>query len=352
MSGQGLSTFCKGGKSVLSISQFLHIMRDYIGTENKSIPSFCAFFFALFMKEPYSLREESLDDKDKYYPFSKKSEKSAANKMYSGERGIPELALRAVNSKLNKSRFLQEFADIPFDARQNLCKELAKHGVRCTTDNVDETCADIFSGIVKAELRKLDGLEVNPFEGRNEVGEAVPPVPIQPVRYVDGFIHLPDGEVIKLSAALTPNKDINEAKLPYINALCEVYSEQLDEEITPKTAGEMPENFKRHLERQRQAYFEAKSIQHSVRDTFADGERQFEALKDDAFDGIEMVYFDEDYETGYARLKDVLKKITDTELSKSNLVNIKGLLSNQSKKGICHILVDDERIRSWVNIDG
>ena len=335
----------------ISISQFLSVMRNYIGTENKSIPSFCAHFFALFMKEPYSPREEGLDDTDRYYPFSKESEKSAANKMYSGDRGIPALALRAVNAKLNKSKFLAEFADIPFDARQNLCKELAKYGVHCTTDNVDETCANIFSSIVKAELKKLDGIEINPFEGRNEVGEPIPPVPIQPVRYADGSIYLPGGEVIKLSAALKPHKDINETKLPYINALCEVYSEQLDKEVTPNATGDLPDKLKRHLETQRQAYFEAKSVQHSVRDAFVDGERQFDALKDDAFDGIEMVYFDEDYETGYARLKDVLKKITDTELTKSNLVNIKGLITNQGRKGVCHILVDDERIKSWVNID-
>ena len=350
-SGQGLSTFVKGGRLVLSISQFLHIMRNYIGTENKSIPSFCAFFFALFMKEPVSLRELGLDDDDKYYPFSKKSEISSANKMYAGERKIPDLAVRAVNAKLNKSKFLVEFEDIPFDARKNLCNELNKYGVHCNTNNVDETCAEIFNGIIQAELRKLDGLKINPFDGRNEVGEVIPPVPIQPVRYADGFIYLPDGEIIKLPATLKPNQDINETKPPYINALYEVYSEKLGRQITPENAENLPTDLKRHGERQRQAYFDAKSIQHSVRDTFVDGERQFNALKDDAFDGIEMVYFDEDYESGYARLKDVLKKITDTELSKSNLVNIKGLISNQSKKGICHILVDDDRIKSWVNID-
>lgn len=346
-----MSTFCKGGRLVLSISQFLNIMKNYIGMENKSIPSFCAFFFSLFMKEPVSPREIGLDDDDKYYPFSKSSEKSSANKMYKGERGIPELVVRAVNAKLDKSKFLMEFEDIPFDARKNLCNELAKYGVQCDTNNVDETCAEIFNGIIQAELRKLDGLKINPFDGRNEVGEVIPPVPIQPVRYADGFIYLPDGEVIKLPAALKPSQDINETKLPYMNALCEVYSEKLDKQITPETAESLPNNLKQHLERQRQAYFDAKSIQHSVRDTFVDGERQFEALKDDAFDGIEMIYFDDDYETGYARLKAVLKKITDTELSKSNLVNIKGLISNQSKKGICHILVDDDRIKSWVNIN-
>ncbi|EKY00771.1 ABC-three component system protein [Selenomonas sp. oral taxon 138] len=336
---------------MLTISLFLQIMRKYVGAENKSIPSFCTYFFALFMKEPISSREVGLDDDDKYYPFGKESEKSAAYKMYKGKRDIPESALRAVHANLDKSRFLEAAADIPFDARKNLCTDLSQYGVDCTTDNVDETCAEIFCSIIKAELRKLPGVEIDLFEGRNEVGEVIPPVPIQPARYADGAVYLPGGDVIKLHPSIKPHGDINEATLPYIHALCEVYAEQLAKDVTPKTTGELPEKLQRHLELQRQAYFDAKSIERSVRDAFVDGERQFSALKDDAYDGIEMVYFDEDYETGYVRLREVLKKITSTELAKSNLVNIKGFITNKTRKGVCHILVDDARIKSWVNTD-
>ena len=336
---------------MLTISLFLQIMRKYVGAENKSIPSFCAYFFALFMKEPISSREVGLNDDDNYYPFNKDTEKSAAYKMYNGKRDIPESVLRAVHANLDKSRFLEAAADIPFDARKNLCTDLSQYRVDCTTDNVDETCAEIFCSIIKAELQKLPGAQIDLFEGRNEVGEAVPPVPIQPARFVDGAVYLPDGDVIKLSVALKPYKNINEATLPYIHALCEVYTERLAKEVTPKTTGELPEKLQRHLERQRQAYFDAKSIERSVRDAFVDGERQFDALKDDAYDGIEMVYFDENHETGYDRLQEVLKKITSTELAKSNLINIKGFITNKTRKGVCHILVDDERIKSWVNTD-
>lgn len=336
---------------MLTISLFLQIMRKYVGAENKSIPSFCTYFFALFMKEPISSREVGLDDDDKYYPFGKESEKSAAYKMYKGKRDIPESALRAVHANLDKSRFLEAAADIPFDARKNLCTDLSQYGVDCTTDNVDETCAEIFVDIIKAELQKLPGVEINFFEGRNEVGEVVPAVPIHPSRFANGSVYLPSGEAIKLHPSLKPHEDINEATLPYIHALCEVYAERLAKNVTPKTTGELPEKLQRHLELQRQAYFDAKSIERSVRDAFVDGEQQFDALKDDAYDGIEMVYFDETHETGYVRLQEVLKKITSTELAKSNLINIKGFITNKTRKGVCHILVDDERIKSWVNID-
>ena len=336
---------------MLTISLFLQIMRKYVGAENKSIPSFCAYFFALFMKEPISSRRDRLDGDDNYYPFNKDTETSAAYKMYKGKRDIPESVLRAVHANPDKSRFLEAAAELPFDARKNLCADLAKYGVNCTTNNVDETCAEIFCSIIKAELQKLPGAQIDLFEGRNEVGEVVPPVPIQPARFVDGAVYLPGGDVIKLHPSLKPHGDINEATLPYIHALCEVYAEQLAKDVTPKTTGELPEKLQRHLELQRQAYFDAKSIERSVRDAFVDGERQFDALKDDAYDGIEMVYFDENHETGYDRLQEVLKKITSTELTKSNLINIKGFITNKTRKGVCHILVDDARIKSWVNTD-
>ena len=102
---------------------------------------------------------------------------------------------------------------------------------------------------------------------------------------------------------------------------------------------------------QRKAYYSAASVQRSVREIFTDGEQQFVALKDDAFEGIEPTYYDDSYSTGYDRLRAVLEKITNTTLSKSTLVNIAGLINNLEKKGICHMLVNDERIHSWVTID-
>jgi hypothetical protein len=84
---------------------------------------------------------------------------------------------------------------------------------------------------------------------------------------------------------------------------------------------------------------------------FPDGEMQFGTLKEDAYEGIEPTYFDDSYVSGYDRLRAVLEKITSTTLTKSALVNIVGLIGNLEKKGICHMLVNDERIRSWVVID-
>lgn len=198
-------------------------------------------------------------------------------------------------------------------------------------------------------------VEVNVFgnQGSSPADEnGVPYVPITPTRYDNAtrIIYLGNDQV-KLPVQLTPQSVISEHELPYINALCEVYAEKISQAVTPESFDTLPANLRKNYSEQRRAYYAAESIQRSVRDVFADGEQQFNNLKDDAYEGISPTYYDDRYATGYERLQAVLEKITNTTLSKSTFVNLIGLIGNLEKKGICHILVNDERIKSWVNVD-
>ena len=185
---------------------------------------------------------------------------------------------------------------------------------------------------------------------RDENGK--PYTPLNSTRYdkINRIIYL-GNEEIQLPVELTPLPLISEYDMPYINALCEVYAEKLEQEVTPDSLATLPDRYKKNFSEQRKAFYSAESVQRSVREVFADGEEQFNLLKDDAYEGISPIYFDDTYATGYDRLIAVLSKITNTTLSVSTLTNIIGLIGNLEKKGICHILVNDDRIKSWVNID-
>lgn len=200
--------------------------------------------------------------------------------------------------------------------------------------------ADIWGNAVEGLLHQQKALDESPL------------TPITPTRYDSNsrVIYLGTDEIV-LPVQLVPESAIEACELPYINALCEVYAEKISQEVTPDSIDTLPSMYRRHFAEQRKAYYSAESVRRSVREVFADGEQQFGALKDDAYDGIEPTYYDDNYATGYDRLRAVLEKITSTTLTKSALVNIIGLISNLEKKGICHMLVNDERIRSWVIID-
>lgn len=179
-----------------------------------------------------------------------------------------------------------------------------------------------------------------------------PLTPLVPTRYdsLKHTIYL-GNEEIRIPVELESEELLSKQDLPYIYALCDVYAEKLSKSITPDTLDSMPASEIKDLERQKQAFYGAEYLHRAVRDVFADGEQQFQNLKNDAYQGIEMTYYDPSHKNGYDRLRAVLEKITCITLNKSNLVNIIGMIGNLEKKGICHILVNDDVIRSWVNVD-
>lgn len=183
----------------------------------------------------------------------------------------------------------------------------------------------------------------------------VPYTPVNHVRFdsQNSIIYL-GNEQVSIPVELVQPGLLNPEELPYVNALCDVYAEKLGKaagDITPDMIPTLSKNLQRHYSSQRKAYYQAEYVKHVARETFADGDSQFTALKEDAYAGIEDTYYDEDHATGYDRLKAVLDRITTISLTKSALINVVGLIGNLEKKGICHILVNDEKIKSWVDID-
>lgn len=193
----------------------------------------------------------------------------------------------------------------------------------------------------------------NPPTDYDENG--VPYTPVNHVRFDSqkGIIYLGNDQV-KIPVELVQPSLLDPDELPYVYALCDVYAEKLGKEIghiTPDDIPSLPKSLQHHYSSQKRAYYQADFVEHIARESFADGTQQFSTLKDDAYAGIEDTYFDEDHNTGYDRLKAVLERITTISLTKSALINISGLIGNLEKKGICHILVNDETIKSWVDID-
>lgn len=192
----------------------------------------------------------------------------------------------------------------------------------------------------------------NPPTDHDEHG--VPYTPVNNVRFDNqsNIIYL-GNEQVKIPVELVQPGLLQAEELPYIHALCNAYADKLGKaagEITPDTIPTLSKSMQHHFSSQRKAFYQAEFVKHVARETFADGDRQFAALKEDAYAGIEDTYYD-DYATGYDRLKAVLERITTISLTKSALMNIVGLIGNLEKKGICHILVNDEMIKSWVDID-
>ena len=108
------------------------------------------------------------------------------------------------------------------------------------------------------------------------------------------------------------------------------------------------QNYFKHLNRQRKDYYSAETIRRFVRDTLTDSQ-QFDILKEEIYNGIIDTH-EQKYDNGYKRLVEDLKQASVTNTSKSMLDSKLHCIGNSERKGVCHMLVNDEKLR-WVDKD-
>lgn len=137
-----------------------------------------------------------------------------------------------------------------------------------------------------------------------------------------------------------PNSDINEEKSIYIQQIFKAYSQKTNTIID--TVSDIPSpQLKKNFSRQRISFYHAESLKKFAQDTVPQG--TFERLCNEIHEGvIEIV--EDDHENGYQRMTETLKKSADIVIHSNPLVSA---LEIQDKKGICHHLVNNEKI-SWV----
>lgn len=137
-------------------------------------------------------------------------------------------------------------------------------------------------------------------------------------------------------------------EMKYVSELYKAYHEKTGNVyMRPEDLLDEPK-LKRDFDRQRESYYKAETIRRELRDTLQICEESdFALIKDEVFDGV-IDTCDRDYPNGYERLSAVIRHATTLSLSPN--------LDNQSlnwigageKKGICHMLVNDDRL-SWCN---
>ncbi len=158
-----------------------------------------------------------------------------------------------------------------------------------------------------------------------------------------------NGEKIPVSRKITQmNIDIN-TDLTFIKKLFEVYSESLGKSITNRNdlKGTI---YEKHITEHTKYYFEAKYKENAARELFDEGEKEYESIKKEIEDGIFDSLYYEKFDDGLDRITKLMNVVvTNLQLNNSLLLNIRGFINVSTRKGILHILVEEGRIKSWVN---
>lgn len=270
--------------------------------------------------------------------------------------GISRTAAKKILKFTNKetSSLEEYFNEIGADQLTLIANKLKKDGIS----------TDVYRGKVPALLSKLFYDEFEKVANRknkrkqkisshkNEEGKIdIRSGAHQYIRYIHDKEEIDvDGISFKLSPHLMSNEAEVELTLPYCVALFEAYSEKVKQNITAENIEDS--EYMSRFKRQQRWFNEAAWYERSLRDTVVDFDNQYNLLKHDVYEGIEPVYHDEDFGTdGIKRLKKVQQQVVILQLDRSNLKNIDNILGNDTKKGLCHVLVNDGKIKSWVKVD-
>ncbi len=146
-------------------------------------------------------------------------------------------------------------------------------------------------------------------------------------------------------------EEIAEKEMPYVYALMQIYGEtEKTDSFGPADLDEHS-NHKTHFQRQRKDYYSAEFVRRCMRDSYADeADNQFETLENEVCDGVIDTY-EADYSSGKKRLSEVLAQAARIPVDKCWASRDTDWIGNSEKKGVCHILVNDERIRGWLDED-
>lgn len=150
----------------------------------------------------------------------------------------------------------------------------------------------------------------------------------------------------RLPVQETP-EDVQKEEIPYLNAILDAYADKLQ---VPKVEKEeldkyeYTDNFNRH----RKAYYNAEYVGRISRDAFADETPEpYEALKEEIESGV-IDTWESDYKDGFERMSCVLTQATNTTTESTLLGRDTKWVSNDVKKGICHVLVNEKKLKGWV----
>ncbi len=135
----------------------------------------------------------------------------------------------------------------------------------------------------------------------------------------------------------------------YIDALIDVYAESTGEQdFKVQILDTYP--VKQHFIRQRNDYFVAKAVRRGTRDVYEDiKEEYFQILLDEIYNGIIDVYESPRHKTDFEQLEAVLIEAKGTPLDQCWLGRDTFWIGNSQKKGVCHILINENILKGWVN---
>ena len=238
---------------------------------------------------------------------------------YTAPRSYTFIAPRGIGTKLNN------FLNTPGKLKQELIANWIKH---CRTE-ITSTQEIPLEGAV---LAYVDAFDFSIFKGKQPLAliEEHKKTPYHLSRFGGGFPARPPGH--------NPPAAIHPVETKYVEQLYLAYADHLQKPVTSTTDLKKPA-LREHFSRQREAFYQAEALRVFVRDKVEPG--TFERLQDEIYQGVIDTH-DDAYPDGYRRVVAVTKAAQDMTVAVNPIAPI---AQTQDRRGICHQLVNDDRLK-------
>ena len=204
------------------------------------------------------------------------------------------------------------------DSKTNEMLQLAKK----------ETFAEFLGTVYLYSLTRNNVLTPEAKERINAEVEAYKRHPLDDVEIPEKIIHEERAYTEALAAAFAEDAGKNSFSLEDIRR----YPQYADE-----------------LADQRQYYFAAEAVRRGTRDIYKE-EDQFNILKDEMYEQVKEIYRKK-ADSGLDRLSNVLIRAADLKSDRCWLFRDTDWIGVPQKKGVCHFLVNDGKLKGWVRED-
>lgn len=146
---------------------------------------------------------------------------------------------------------------------------------------------------------------------------------------------------------ISPPKQISEEEQPYISELYAAYGDKEGINDFCEAHLSQYEEYNEDRNDRRIDYFAADSIRHSVRELKSDKYKdQFTILKEETLAGVKNTAR-KSYPNGYEKMLSVMEQAAIIQVTQYTLSRSPYWISNNIKMGVCHILVNDNKLE-WV----
>lgn len=133
----------------LRFCEFLKLCSIYIINETSN-PLFMKSFFSSILIQP------ELDIDYEELPFGKESNKSKANKVFSGERALSKKDAEFIKSNFDPDAFYDLIESIPGNVQQNLIDELMKKGIDVYSGDLTDILSNLLLRFMDAAIQGSD----------------------------------------------------------------------------------------------------------------------------------------------------------------------------------------------------